>query len=81
MHGISKNLSPIRCSTGSLTITVLMLLSASIQGMAQTEAEKNPTDVLRKEHRILHQKSSVPKRLDRRLPVMLKFRGTIVCAK
>lgn len=61
MHRNTKKLSYVRCLTGSLTITVLILLSATKPGMAQTEAEQDPTDVLRKEHKIIHKMADAAK--------------------
>lgn len=54
-HKIAQSQSLVRLSACSLAMTILVLSFATSPVMAQTEANMNPTDVLRKEHEIIQQ--------------------------
>jgi hemerythrin-like domain-containing protein len=60
-YKLTPSQSPLHWTARSLTMAALILSFATSHAMAQTEAELNPTDVLRKEHEIIRKMADAAK--------------------
>lgn len=58
---MTQSRNPVRSLAGSLVIATLTLSIATNFAIAETEAEQSPTDVLRKEHKIIHKMAKAAK--------------------